>query len=94
MAAEEGEMMGNYLEEHGYNAYLAKAEKTLKPCPFCGNKPIYISGIHAGYDEETGRIVCENCHTEMYGITLYGYGMFDPEKAFEKWNSRVGDSDA
>lgn len=86
--------MGNYLDEHGYNAYVEKAEETLKPCPFCGEKPIYVSGIHIANDEDRGRIVCENCNTEMHGIKLYGYGMFDPEKAFDKWNSRVGGNNA
>ena len=85
-------MMGReYLEEIGYEAYLAKAEATLKDCPFCGGEPAYIAGIHIGYDDESGKIKCKECGAEMCGVRLYGYGMYDPCKSFEKWNHRVGD---
>lgn len=81
-----------YLEEIGYYAYLQKAESTLKPCPFCGGEPIYIVGIHNGYDDESGRIRCQECGAEVYGVRLYGCGMYDPLKSFEMWNRRVGDA--
>lgn len=87
-------MMGReYLEEIGYHAYLQEAKSTLKHCPLCGGKPMYNASIHIGYDYETGSIRCPECGVELHGVHLYGYGMYDPLKSFEKWNRRVGDID-
>lgn len=79
--------MSNYLEEHGYRSYLYAAEKTLKPCPLCGGKPIYTSGIHNGYDYEIGTVCCDGCGLELR-VTFYGYGEYDPLHAFDAWNNR------
>lgn len=80
--------MSNYLEEHGYYVYLDAAVKTLKPCPLCGGKPIYTSGIHNGYDYETGIVCCDGCGLELR-VNLYSYGNYDPMHAFDAWNTRA-----
>lgn len=80
--------MSNYLEENGYYAYLDAAGKTLRPCPLCDGKAIYRSGIHNGYDFESGTIRCVGCGLKL-GVTLYGYGNYDPLHAFDAWNTRA-----
>lgn len=80
--------MSNYLEEHGYDAYLHAAMKTLKECPLCDGKAIYSSGSHFGHDEEFGRIYCDDCGLELR-VKLYGYGNYDPLHAFDPWNTRA-----
>ncbi len=80
--------MSNYLEENGYYAYLDAAGKTLRPCPLCDGKAIYRSGIHNGYDFESGTIRCVGCGLKL-GVTLYGYGNYDPLHAFDVWNTRT-----
>ena len=81
----------NYLEENGYDAYMAAARKTLKPCPFCGGKPVYGSGIHIGFDEECGTVTCEDCGASVR-VRVYGYGICDPQRAFDRWNRRERDA--
>lgn len=80
--------MSNYLEEHGYYAYCHAAEKTLKECPLCKGKATYIAGSHFGYDEEWGKICCDDCDLEMR-VKLYSYGNYDPLHAFDAWNTRA-----
>lgn len=80
--------MSNYLEENGYYAYLDAAGKTLRPCPLCDGKAIYRSGIHNGYDFESGTIRCVDCGLKL-GVILYGYGNYDPLHAFDAWNIRA-----
>ena len=81
----------NYLEEHGYRAYMDAAEKTLKPCPFCGGKPVYSVGIHLGLDYESGTVTCEDCGANV-PVYVYGYGSYDQQRAFDRWNRRERDA--
>lgn len=80
--------MSNYLEEHGYYAYLDAAIGTLKECPLYKGKAKYIAGSHFGFDEEWGRIRCDDCCLELR-VKLYGCGNYDPLHAFDAWNTRA-----
>lgn len=48
----------------------------------------YTSGIHNGYDYETGTVCCDGCGLELR-VTFYGYGEYDPLHAFDAWNTRA-----
>lgn len=80
--------MRNYLEEHGYRAYLDAAKRTLKPCPICNGEVKYTSGVHCGDDFENGTLRCDSCGLEKR-VILYGYGNYDPLHAFDAWNTRA-----
>lgn len=80
--------MSNYLEEHGYRAYLEAAVGTLKPCPLCNGNVTYSSGVHIGYDMDTGTLRCDECGLSLRA-RLYGFGMYDPLHAFDSWNTRA-----
>lgn len=80
--------MSNYLEEHGYRAYLEAAVGTLEPCPLCGGDVTYSSGVHIGYDMDTGTLRCDDCGLSLRA-RLYGFGMYDPLHAFDSWNTRA-----
>lgn len=58
----------------------------LKPCPFCGRKPMIIgTGNH--FPKSYFRVVCEKCFA-MQGA-LYD----TKEEAVEVWNRRAGEQD-
>ncbi len=80
--------MSNYLEEHGYRAYLEAAVGTLEPCPLCNGNVTYSSGVHIGYDMDTGTLRCDECGLSLRA-RLYGFGMYDPLHAFDSWNTRA-----
>ena len=58
----------------------------LKPCPFCGSKPIsgnYYYGRHIRYI-----IGCSNTRCKVFPNTRYHD---TPEEAIEAWNRRYTD---
>ena len=70
------------------------SERTLKPCPFCGGKPMLnITGHSEGYVDKNGVqqytlslqvVQCMNC-----GCEIYPHEKLDD--AIEAWNRRVED---
>lgn len=46
------------------------------------------AGSHFGYDEEWGKIRCDDCGLELQ-VKLYSYGNYDPLHAFDAWNTRA-----
>ena len=81
----------NYAREH--KPETQKLEKTLRPCPFCGNKKIELSLIHPQYYSEPNmeywcywEILCPECGVNFEnGIPLErradGNGLdYEPEE--------------
>ena len=78
----------NYYREH--QAEVKELEKTLKPCPFCGNEQIELSLIHPQYYSEPDmaywcfwEILCLECGCNFENGILLEYneekGGFDYE---------------
>lgn len=66
--------------------------KNLTPCPFCGNKKIFIleEGDNSGiYENIPNYAVCCDFHRGGCGATS-GYRRTE-EEAIEAWNRRVGE---
>ena len=83
-------MITDYIEQYGYGKYVEEVEKRMLPCPFCGSKPFYHSGIHIGYDEDTGYAECPECGVNQR-VTLYSYSVRKPEDVdLSRWNNRWG----
>ena len=61
-------------------------EKELKPCPFCGKKPVTSNEL---FD---GAYYCEvECETCSYGMLSAGYVKAEDaeDEIIERWNKRV-----
>ena len=71
----------------------------IKPCPFCGKKPILMSRERfEGLQDKNGiaciTISCENCHLDFYDHTHDEHNYY--VRAFyviSKWNERAGEQD-
>lgn len=60
----------------------------LKPCPFCGNQPIFtgiFESVDNGQEEVNSYYIgCNNCNIGFYW-------RWDYEYIVEKWNTRKGE---
>lgn len=53
-----------------------------KPCPYCGNKIVYVGRLGACYAALCANYHCPNAHIWAFDT---------PEKAIEAWNRRTKD---
>ena len=60
--------------------------KQNKPCPFCGNKYLYIIGVNDDTDCDQEKVLCADC-----GAT--GPFADNTKEAWEKWNKRSDNND-
>ena len=60
--------------------------KLLKPCPFCGNKEVYIEPVYDSNDHQTDyyKVVCEKCNASFE----CGNGI-GKQSIIEAWNKRA-----
>lgn len=71
-----------------FNKKLLELEPVLKPCPFCGELPIYDRGCLSPYGVSAGgggwssNISCENCDYVFKGA-------FSSVSVIEQWNNRA-----
>lgn len=67
----------------------------LKPCPFCGNKFVWLSQKYQILDSLFGYIdewyVCCNRRAEPSGCGARIYSRVSREDAAQKWNRRAND---
>lgn len=71
------------------------AEKTLKPCPFCGETPITRVTLSRGIstDEVVFAVCCGYCHIKktaaISDCETFEDALKAIDRAIERWNSRV-----
>ena len=84
------------VNERNFYAEAREIEKTLKPCPFCGNKDIEFSLIHPQYWGKPDmdywcywEILCPECGAHMENARLDTQTWDEAkEEIIELWNQR------
>ena len=80
-----------------FHAEAREIEKTLKPCPFCGNKEVEFALIHPQYWGEPDmdywcywEILCPECGAMMDNARLDSQTWDEAkEEIIDNWNRRV-----
>ena len=72
------------MEIHNYESECDE----LKPCPFCGSKPVWFLKGNVKTSSRTITIKCPNCRVEMVNGTFNEDTNWLINICVEKWNRR------